>query len=173
MKNCLYSLLFTFFYPLALFCSETQALSFQRLEGLPDYLPQESAVQHLERNLAEYHQKEVQIRGFLYQKENGCWVLAPEPNLKSCCVGSKENVAQQLIIEGEIADASPSRSISLRGHFSVAPQWESDGTMTQLYKLEKSIVLPEGWPLSTIVFAGVLIFSLLLIWILMRRHTIP
>lgn len=36
--------------------------------------------------------KRVHIRGFLYRTEKGEWVLAAEPNLKSCCIGKKSQV---------------------------------------------------------------------------------
>lgn len=42
----------------------------------------------------------VEIRGFLYRQDNGDFYLSPEPNLKSCCVGSVAKKSSQIRVEG-------------------------------------------------------------------------
>ena len=71
MQYKLMRFLFFFFLPLQLF-----AISFRELD------------QHLG--------EEIEIRGFLYQKED-LWILAPQPNLKSCCVGK----GTYIVVEGD------------------------------------------------------------------------
>lgn len=163
-------MLFFSFNPFCLIAQECPNLAFHQLEGLPDHLSKESAVRHLERNLCDYHQKDVQIRGFLYQREDGTLILSSEPNLKTCCLGSKDKISQQVIVESQIAYVPSSRSVTMQGYFSISPKWERDGTMTQLYKLEKAIVIPNSWPISSIVFIGIIVFAGLLIWVLMRKN---
>lgn len=50
-------------------------------------------------DMQSYDGKRVLMRGFLFQNEAG-WILSSEPNLKSCCIGSKEKASQQMSIDG-------------------------------------------------------------------------
>lgn len=43
--------------------------------------------------------QKVKIRGFLYQTKEGKSVLAAEPNLKTCCVGSQANIHKQIYLD--------------------------------------------------------------------------
>lgn len=42
----------------------------------------------------------IQVHGFLYQQE-GRWILASEPNLKSCCIGTQSKANEQLVVIGD------------------------------------------------------------------------
>lgn len=65
--------------------------------------------------------KTIQIKGFLYQNADSQWILAAQPNLKSCCVGNSSKRYQQLLISGSIAQESPSYAITLQGDLYLDP----------------------------------------------------
>jgi|GEM_PF-5862865 len=58
----------------------------------------------------------VTCRGFLYQTEEGAWVIAREPQLKTCCL------SQHQVIEviGPFTTPSPYQAITLQGHYDTA-----------------------------------------------------
>lgn len=82
----------------------------------------------------------VQIRGFLYHKldEEGMWVLAAEPNLKSCCVGNKDKAGRQLIVNGDMLKDS-SRATLLEGKLLISNQ--SQG---YFYALNEAVIQREA-----------------------------
>lgn len=45
--------------------------------------------------------QKIEIRGFLYRMEEGQLILAAEPNLKSCCVGTAKNRNKQITIKSD------------------------------------------------------------------------
>lgn len=59
--------------------------------------------------------EEVVLRGFLYKKENGEWILADEPSLKTCCVGADHTADRQVILEGKFQEAYLHRAVTLKG----------------------------------------------------------
>ena len=42
----------------------------------------------------------IQINGFLYSTPDNKIILSPEPNLKSCCVGSRTKRSKQILLSG-------------------------------------------------------------------------
>lgn len=75
---------------------------------LAPWLAAESlSIRDLNEGLAD---KQVEIRGFLYRTADHQLVLAGEPNLKSCCVGSEKNQAKQLFITNSAIE--PETSVS-------------------------------------------------------------
>jgi len=42
----------------------------------------------------------VKIRGFLYRSETGRTILAKEPGLRTCCIGSAAQADRQVVVEG-------------------------------------------------------------------------
>lgn len=52
----------------------------------------------LPEKLSSANGQRICIRGFLYQKADKAWILASEPNVKSCCLGSQNKEAEQILI---------------------------------------------------------------------------
>jgi hypothetical protein len=75
----------------------------------------------LPEELLNAQNERVHIRGFLYKTElshNDAWILAAEPNLKSCCVASPGKKGVQLLATGNLLKQMPLRStaVGLEGH---------------------------------------------------------
>lgn len=60
------------------------------------------------------------IRGFLYRKEPELWVLAAEPNLKSCCIRAETQRFQQIHLIGDASKIDTSRAVTLQGTLSLS-----------------------------------------------------
>lgn len=74
---------------------------------------------HLPQELLSMQNQLVQIRGFLYKTElnnRGAWILAAEPNLRSCCVGSSGKRGLQLVVTGDLPREGSITAVSLKGH---------------------------------------------------------
>lgn len=106
-----------------------------RLEASPifatfDQLPQET--------------QEIQIRGFLY-KISDKYVLAKEPELKSCCIGTASKTHEQIFILGEFPETS--YALTLQGHLQVRPVYDLEGRLIELYHLDNAQIVPHETPL--------------------------
>lgn len=75
-----------------------------------------------EASLKEINGSIIQIRGFLYQANGGQTVLASEPNLKTCCVGSEAKRTKQLLVEGvHLPNAPSDLAVNLIGTLEIDP----------------------------------------------------
>ncbi|MFI5344137.1 MAG: hypothetical protein ACHQUC_07950 [Chlamydiales bacterium] len=92
----------------------------------------------LEKPLGEeataYNERLVNVRGFLYRHSSGELILASQPNLKSCCVGSQQLVYQQILVHGSLDPEA--QAVTLQGIFKIDPQYNDQGQITSLYRLE-------------------------------------
>lgn len=62
----------------------------------------------------------IEIRGFLYRSADSKKVLAAEPNLKSCCIGSTSKRHRQLLLEGNIDDMPDQyKPVTLQGNLFI------------------------------------------------------
>lgn len=66
----------------------------------------------------QYIGKQIEIRGFPYQSESGDWILAGEPQLKSCCVGSPQNAKKQIWLDHLESKLPLYQAISVSGELS-------------------------------------------------------
>ncbi len=153
---------------------EPKKISFQQLEGLSDHFTREIAVKHLERELAKFHQKRVQIRGFLAPISNKEWVLGPLPSVKSCCPSPVKLPSQQLFVEGDFTDLAEGNAVTLEGLFMIVPVWDSNGSLIQLYRLkEATLLVPTSFSwaqLSALFFGAVLLGCLLISGLLILKN---
>ena len=70
-------------------------------------------------DLQTYSDKEVGIRGFFYRADKDEWILAAEPNLKTCCIGTSQQYSKQIHVEGDFsAEPSLSKAVLLQGILS-------------------------------------------------------
>ena len=108
---------------------------------------QELSSQHLDG-------KEIAIKGFLYKSLEDKWILASEPNLKSCCVGSKEKHDKQIYLEGFLSNDPPLHAVMAEGRFKVR---------NNVYTLSEVKLIEENKPFHWMIFAGmvVLFFALM------------
>jgi hypothetical protein len=105
-----------------------------------------------------FHQSEVRICGFLYQTREGQWILASEPYLKSCCIGSDDKIDNQIVILGLQVQTPPSQAVTIQGIFFVDPTYMQNGELRQLYKIEKAQIISEPqFPLLTIAITLLLL----------------
>lgn len=98
----------------------------------------------------------VQIRGFLYKtllSEKEAWILAAEPNLKSCCVGSSGKRGLQLVSTGDFPENAPSAAIMLQGHLELTA-----GSQGPFYALSDATIQSASYSLN-----GVMIIAIFLI----------
>lgn len=145
-------------------------LSFHQMKAMEDYLPKDAAIQLLQRQLSDFQNKSVQIRGFLYQTSQNAWVLSSEPNLKSCCVGNVKKIAHQMIVLGDIPKNLQGRSVTVTGIFSINPNWNDQGELTQLYTISQATVVSDaGWPWTSLAFASGGILCCIILGTLLRH----
>lgn len=115
-----------------------EELTFHMLEAWPN---QDGEVVE---GISRLSQQRVRIRGFLFASSSGEWVLSAEPNLKSCCVGSKEKANRQIVIRGGIEGAGEyGHVVQLEGRFIVDPIKDADGRWKKIYALEEVSMVQE------------------------------
>lgn len=64
----------------------TPEISWSEILSFPDATPN------------PYHNKLIQIKGFIYKSTDNQLYLSQEPNLKSCCIGSKNKRQSQILL---------------------------------------------------------------------------
>jgi hypothetical protein len=94
----------------------------------------------------------IQIRGFVYETENKEIILAPKPNLKSCCI----NTYQTIIVKGLSEYHKTKNAMKLEGNLIV-----SNVPNHSKYILEDVTVVQENKSLMPIILT--IIFVLLMI----------
>ncbi|MBA3238628.1 MAG: hypothetical protein H0T62_09835 [Parachlamydiaceae bacterium] len=101
--------------------------------------------EHLPDFILAYDNQNVIIRGFLYSTGNDGWILASEPNLKSCCVGASEKRGLQLSVKGSLPEESPRSALLVQGTLKITP-----GALKPFYALEQASISEEPLSLSIV-----------------------
>ncbi len=101
----------------------------------------------------------VQIKGFIYQSPENTFILASQPNLKSCCIGNSHQVAQQIFLKG-IDKISTNQIVTVQGILKLQAQ-EEGKKLRQFYILENAeIISQKVLPFWTVIFCFIfIIFS--------------
>lgn len=145
-----------------------QTLSFSQLK-IEHELPQGKGMESLEDAIQLWHEKEVAIRGFLYQ-QNHRWILAAEPHLKSCCIGTPRTSMNQIYLEslGDLIGASQ-HPVTIKGRLMIEPSWEGD-QLTQLFVMKNAqLEQPSSRSFVYFVLGLGLLISLGMLIVLIRH----
>lgn len=121
----------------------------------------------------KYDGKEVKIRGFGYQAEDGRYVLASQPNLKSCCVGASRKIHQQIILKGSIPDIPRNKAVTVLGSFATDPTYNEEDELIGLYYLKNIRLLnemDEGVVYSLLIFFVVIAFLMSIVIVYKRKN---
>lgn len=116
--------------------------------------------------------QEVELRGFLYRSPDGRVILANEPNLKTCCVGSSRKISSQLVVKGDFPSNLPSTAVTMQGHLTHSLVRDDEGNLIQSYQLTDARVLTDvasGWRLTWMMLIMGLCFGLFLFWHFFKR----
>lgn len=155
--------------------SEPKKLSFHQLAGLHDFISKDASIMQLKRELSQFHQQNVMIRGFLYKNADGLFILSSEPHLKSCCVGSTEKISQQIFLPNGTEIINSDNAVSVVGQFYVNPEWDENGKLIKLFQINEAQITNENpLPITTIILS-VLMCGLVL-WLLklnIRKPSLP
>lgn len=114
-----------------------------------------------------YEGKQLNVKGFLYQKADGEWILASQPNLRSCCVGASQHVGRQLLVEGEFNPDD--KVVEIEGSFHM--QLLADNTPS--YRLLHASIAKSNqgdWPFTTILFTCLFILAFFTSWLFYRNR---
>ncbi len=104
----------------------------------------QEGIASLHSKYSKWNNQTVTIRGFLYQSEDGRWILASSPNLKTCCVGHAAKVVTQVSVHGNSLESSPDRVIALNGTFVIEPTFDNQKALTGLFQLRNVTVTPQN-----------------------------
>jgi hypothetical protein len=90
--------------------------------------------------------QEIVIRGFLYKSADHRWILASEPNVKSCCIGHSHLAEKQITLDGEFNEYEISQVIEVKGIWQHHPS----------YKLFQAQLVPTKRPYAQLmaIFLG-------------------
>lgn len=121
-----------------------KSLSFKDLQISIENIKPDLDLQSSFDSLAALHNQEVKIRGFLYETPEGKWILAAQPNLKTCCLGSQQKLSQQIFIEKSLGSKMDNKvPVNIQGRFLINPIWDNQNKLTQLYQIKEAVILPE------------------------------
>lgn len=106
--------------------------------------------------------QEVIIRGFLYKDSEGNLLLANEPGLKSCCIGSKANLPKQIVVLGKLPTILPKTAVSLKGELFFNSSFGLESNVKTKFFLKNASILPENKMVFGKFFLGALFLVIFL-----------
>lgn len=78
----------------------------------------------------------VTVRGFWYPLNEHEGILAAQPNLKSCCIGSSDKIYKQIIVKNAPSQFPLNQIVTLHGVFEINPGYDEENNLTQFYVLQ-------------------------------------
>lgn len=91
-------------------------------------------------SMEEVHGKNVEIRGFLYERE-GLKILSHEPNLRTCCVGAKGKREKQILLSGNFETTHSNYPVTIRGLFTHMNKEKNH--LQHLYQIDNAILIQD------------------------------
>lgn len=156
----LFNLCLFFYIP---FIQAVEPLNFKELTELNSY-----ELQNVEIALENYLDKEVQIRGFIYENDAGQFVLSSKPDLESCCQKKEENIPHQIFLDGDGFKSTGGKTVSVQGFFTLQPVKDKEGNLIELYRLKEPKITHISNTTSWILL-GVFALVLVLLGVTYRR----
>ena len=89
-------------------------------------------------DLQKLDQKEIVVRGFLFQTSTGSWILSEKPDVKSCCAGSPAKAIQQIFLDGSYNKSDINKAVTMQGNFLIDIQKDEQNKTTQYYRLSSA-----------------------------------
>lgn len=102
----------------------------------------------------------VVLRGFLYKNEKN-WVLAGEPNLKSCCIGNNSKKGGQLAVFGTLPQDPLLNVVKIKGQLHVSENSDFFYTLYDAAILE-NVSNSANFDSTAFLFFGIFIVGIIL-----------
>lgn len=113
--------------------------------------------------LSEQHKEtSVEVRGFLYTTSDGKVLLAPQPNLRSCCVGSPAKIHEQIALLDLQKVPITTQAVNVQGIFHL-----DESNLKSLSKAKLVEQHRGGYHLTIMAVVA----TLLLTFLFLRRRT--
>lgn len=141
-----------------------EQLTLHWLSTLPASAKEEMESGSVPEILKRYQGQEISFRGFIYQGKDGRIMLATEPDLKSCCIGSKGSITRQVMLIGDnIAFAKDGKVREVLGRFEIEPLKDKNGNLEKMFVLYDTRIIEQDSKSNILIY---LIYSALFIFLL-------
>lgn len=114
-----------------------------------------------EEKLSGLQDSPVRMRGFLHDGGANNWVLASQPDVKTCCLGKKESI-QHIVVHGDLANISRELAINLEGILTAHPN---------SYVIMKAVVVQDKYVLSPFLIGFVIMLGLVTVYVIWRCNS--
>jgi hypothetical protein len=85
----------------------------------------------------DLNNREIEIRGFLYTKEEGGFILSSEPDLKTCCIEAPNKASSQITIIFREKPIPNNRAVTVQGVLHTYIEKDN-------WKLMDAVVIPQN-----------------------------
>lgn len=89
--------------------------------GLYCYADAVIPIGSLLKDSKEFEGQTISVRGFLYQISDGSWILASEPNLRTCCIEKKQRLSRQIYLPN-FQGVQCDKPLTVIGKFTLNPE---------------------------------------------------